>query len=235
MRRGRVYGDSGLAVRRAVYERVGGFRPIPLFEDLDLSRRLRCAGEIRYLPDAELRISARRWEATGILRQTVLNRCLTLAYLAGVEPARLVRYYRERSLKLTPQRYRIFERAFSTHEHFSAETLYGWLRDEDGPSVSRATVYRTLGLLVEGGFLESLDPGQGELLYEHVLGHRHHDHLVCVDCGRIEEFYDEEIERLQEEAAARKGFELVSHNLRLFGTCASCTRKRQQEPQKSQT
>ena len=136
------------------------------------------------------------------------------------------RFLRTRSLKLTAQRRRIFERAFSTHEHFSAEKLYGWMRAEDGAAVSRATVYRTLGLLVEGGFLESLDTGQGELLYEHVLGHRHHDHLVCIDCGKIEEFSDERIEEFQREAALRKGFQLHYHNLRLFGTCAACTRKR---------
>ena len=135
-------------------------------------------------------------------------------------------FLRTRALKLTAQRRRIFERAFATHEHFSAERLFGWLKDEAGPAVSRATVYRTLGLLVEGGFLESLDTGQGELLYEHVLGHRHHDHLVCIDCGRIEEFSDERIEEFQREAALRKGFTLHYHNLRLFGTCASCTKKR---------
>ncbi len=136
------------------------------------------------------------------------------------------RFLRTRSLKLTPQRKRIFERVFSTHEHFSAETLYGWLKAEPGSGASRATVYRTLGLLAEGGFLESLDTGSGELLYEHVLGHRHHDHLVCIDCGRIEEFSDLRIESLQQEAAQRKGFALLYHNLRLFGTCAACTRKR---------
>ena len=136
------------------------------------------------------------------------------------------RFLRTRALKLTAQRRRIFERAFATHEHFSAETLYGWMRGEEGSRVSRATVYRTLSLLVEGGFLETLDAGHGELLYEHVLGHRHHDHLVCIDCGKIEEFSDERIEAFQREAAQRKGFNLLYHNLRLFGTCASCSKKR---------
>jgi len=135
------------------------------------------------------------------------------------------RFLRQRSLKLTAQRARIFERAFATHEHFSAERLYLWLKDEDGPSVSRATVYRTLGLLVEGGFLESLDAAGGELLYEHVLGHRHHDHIICVDCGRIEEFVDPRIETLQEEVCERKGWTLLSHNLRLFGRCKNCARR----------
>ena len=136
-------------------------------------------------------------------------------------------FLKERNLKLTAQRARIFDRAFATHEHFSAETLYRWMREEEGSPVSRATVYRTLTLLVEGGFLESLDVGSGETVYEHVLGHRHHDHIVCVECGRIEEFLDEEIERLQEEAARKKGFQLLHHDLRLFGLCSACSRQRE--------
>jgi Fur family ferric uptake transcriptional regulator len=135
-------------------------------------------------------------------------------------------FLRTRELKLTLQRRRIFERVFATHEHFSAERLYGWMREEQGSGVSRATVYRTLSLLVEGGFLETLDTGREELLYEHVLGHRHHDHLVCVECGRITEFSDERIEALQVEAASKKGFTLLYHNLRLFGLCSGCAKKR---------
>lgn len=135
-------------------------------------------------------------------------------------------FLRTRELKLTSQRDRIFERAFSTHEHFSAEQLYDWLRAEPGPRVSRATVYRTIGLLVEGGFLGSLDTGRGELVYEHLLGHRHHDHMVCSECGRIEEFHDERIETLQREACERKGFVLLSHSHRLVGWCRACARKR---------
>lgn len=138
-------------------------------------------------------------------------------------------FLKKQGLKLTPQRRRVFERAFATHEHFSADTLYRWIQAES-KDVSRATVYRTLSLLVEGGFLESLDVGQDELLYEHVLGHRHHDHLVCLVCGKIEEFTDERIEALQREAAERKGFALQYHNLRLFGSCASCTRKKSRVP-----
>lgn len=134
-------------------------------------------------------------------------------------------FLRTRELKLTTQRERIFERAFSTHEHFSAEQLYDWMREEPGPRVSRATVYRTLGLLLEGGFIGSLDTGRGELVYEHLLGHRHHDHMVCMECGRIEEFHDERIEALQREACERKGFVLVSHSHRLVGHCRSCARK----------
>jgi len=135
-------------------------------------------------------------------------------------------FLRSHDLKLTTQRRRILDRAFETHEHFSADELYAWLKSEPGPHVSRATVYRTLALLLEGGFVEGLDAGRGELVYEHVLGHAHHDHLLCLDCGKIEEFQDERIEALQEEAAAKKGFVLVSHDLRLRGYCRACAAKR---------
>jgi Fur family ferric uptake transcriptional regulator len=134
-------------------------------------------------------------------------------------------YLLQQDLRYTSQRKRVFDRAFETHEHFTAERLYEWLRDEPGPKVSRATVYRTLALLVEGGFLNSLDTGKGELYYEHVLGHRHHDHMVCVSCGRIDEFHSAEIERLQEQAAKERGFVLVEHDLRLFGYCKACVRR----------
>jgi len=134
-------------------------------------------------------------------------------------------FLKTQGLKLTSQRARIFERAFETHEHFNAETLYGWMREEDGSSVSRATVYRTLNLLEQGSFIGSLDIGRGEVVYEHLLGHTHHDHLICTECGKIEEFREERIETLQEEIASRKGFELTSHTLRLMGICGSCQRK----------
>ncbi len=135
-------------------------------------------------------------------------------------------FLKTRSLKLTTQRRRIFDRAFATHEHFSAEELYAWLSAEPGDAVSRATVYRTLGLLVEGNFMRSLDAGRDELVYEHILGHAHHDHMVCLDCGRIEEFADPRIEAAQMEACERKGWELVNHDLRLMGYCKSCRKKR---------
>ncbi len=132
-------------------------------------------------------------------------------------------YLKECKLRLTPQRALIFERAFSTHDHFTVEMFLGWL-DADKSGVSRATLYRTLTLLVEGGFLELLDAGTGEAWYEHVQGHKHHDHLICTKCGGIEEFHEPRIEILQEEIARSRGFELKSHDLRLLGLCKRCRR-----------
>lgn len=94
---GLVYGDSGLCVRRSVYERCGGFRSLPLFEDVDLSRRLRGADRARLLASAELAVSPRRWQREGALRATLRNWMLTSAYFAGANPAALARWYRPHS------------------------------------------------------------------------------------------------------------------------------------------
>ncbi len=144
-------------------------------------------------------------------------------------------HLRQQDLRLTPQRRRIFDKVYGTHEHFSAETLYSWLAQEEGPKVSRATVYRTLDMLSKGGFVESLDTGKGEMVYEHVLGHEHHDHMVCETCGRIEEFHDERIEELQLEAARLKGFEVRSHVHRLMGQCSACAKKSDKSKKKGAT
>lgn len=94
VRRGWVYGDSGLAVRRSAYEAVGGFRPQPLFEDLDLSRRLQRRGRILLVEEGGIHVSARRWRVHGPVRQTIRNWLLTVGWASGMDPERLARYYR---------------------------------------------------------------------------------------------------------------------------------------------
>lgn len=94
VRMGLVYGDSALGVARASYDAAGGFRPLPLFEDVDLSRRLRARGRVRLVPAASVRVSPRRWEREGVLRATARNWMLTVAWMLGVAPERLARHYR---------------------------------------------------------------------------------------------------------------------------------------------
>ena len=131
----------------------------------------------------------------------------------------------EQKLRLTRQRKEILELAWSTHDHFSADEMADWTRKTDSHP-SRATVYRTLCLLVEGGFLSSVDRGRSGVLYEHILGHSHHDHMVCLSCGKIIEFRCQEIEDLQEREAAKHHFQLERHTLLLEGTCGACRKKR---------
>lgn len=130
-------------------------------------------------------------------------------------------FLRTRDLRMTSQRREILLLAWGTHEHFTAEQMDGWVRARDA-SVSRATVYRTLALLVEGGFLSTIDRGHGQTLYEHILGHSHHDHMLCLACGRILEFRCEEIEELQRRMADHHHFLIQRHTLRLEGLCSRC-------------
>jgi len=146
----------------------------------------------------------------------------------GVEPdpARVERLFedfvRSRGLKLTAQRRRILKKVFSNHGHFTAEQMYEQVRRL---RISRATVYRTLSLLVEGHFLECLDLGQDRKFYEHILGHEHHDHLICTACDTVIEFQEPRIEALQEQVGRRNGFLIQDHSLRLFGLCPACLAK----------
>ena len=130
---------------------------------------------------------------------------------------------RRRGFRWTNQRAAIVRTALQSHEHFTAEELLALCRRLD-PKVSRATVYRTLAVLEEAGFVEGLDTGDGGRRFEHVLGHDHHDHMVCLGCGSIFEFRDDELERRQEVAAKRIGFRIERHSLRLYGRCRDCQR-----------
>mgnify|MGYP001345762680 FL=1 len=134
---------------------------------------------------------------------------------------------RASGFRWTNQRALIVREALATHDHFTAEELLDLCRKKD-PKVSRATVYRTLSVLEDAGFVEGLETGDGGRRFEHVLGHEHHDHMVCLKCERILEFRDDELERRQELAAKRAGFRIQRHSLRLYGICKQC----QQEQRK---
>lgn len=129
------------------------------------------------------------------------------------------RFLRGKQLKLTGQRETILKRVMRTRKHFSAEELADALKAD---KISKATVYRTLALLVEAGILAEHDFERGHKLYERATQQCHHDHLICVSCQRIIEFHNDVIERLQEEIAARHEFKIVSHTHQIFGRCARC-------------
>lgn len=134
-------------------------------------------------------------------------------------------HLRQKGFRWTSQRALIVRMALSTHDHFTAEELLERCRDLDA-KISRATVYRTLGVLESSNFVEGLDTGDGGRRFEHVIGHEHHDHMVCSACRRIFEFHDDEIERRQEAAARRIGFRIERHSLRIYGVCRRCSQKK---------
>jgi Fur family ferric uptake transcriptional regulator len=124
---------------------------------------------------------------------------------------------------VTRQRLKLGEIVFATHGHFTADDLVDLAR-KAGVRVGRVTVYRTLNLMVDAHLVEERAFQRGRMHYEHIVGHGHHDHMVCVSCGRIIEFESEAIEREQAVEAARHGFAVLHHNHTLFGYCRTCVR-----------
>jgi Fur family ferric uptake transcriptional regulator len=126
-------------------------------------------------------------------------------------------YVQDHRLNVTAQREAIVEQFLRTRDHDSIDELITKVRKRQ-PRVGYATVYRTLKLLVDSGLAVERQFGDGQARYE-VVGD-HHDHLICVKCGLILEFEDDEIERLQERIATRLGgFTVLRHRHELYGLC----------------
>jgi len=122
-------------------------------------------------------------------------------------------------LKATLPRLKILEVFEKTsRRHMTAEDVYKALLAE-GSDIALATVYRVLMQFEQAGILSRSHFESGKSVFELNEG-THHDHLVCVDCGRVEEFYDAEIEKRQRAVATTRGFELQDHALALYATCS---------------
>jgi Fur family transcriptional regulator, ferric uptake regulator len=132
---------------------------------------------------------------------------------------RITDFIAHKGLRMTVQREAIIEAAFSTTEHYTAEELLLMARKVE-PSVSRATVYRTLPLLVECGVLKEMDFGKDYKFYDpNYVEHPHHMHLICRDCSKIVEFEDQHIELLEDCITKRLGFSPASKSVRIEATC----------------
>jgi len=138
------------------------------------------------------------------------------------------RFLREKDLKVTRQREILVRRIFQREEHFSAEALEDRVK---GDAISKATIYRTLQLLVECGLVDEVGLEDDRRIYEHTYGHAPHDHIVCADCGKIFEFDGAALARLRKDLVGRLGFVPAGHRLRIAATCellqetGTCDRK----------
>lgn len=127
-------------------------------------------------------------------------------------------------LKVTLPRMKILELLeASIVRHQSAENIYRALLD-DGEEIGLATVYRVLTQFEAAGLVERHHFESGQAVFE-LSEKGHHDHIVCVTCGRVEEFFDEMIENRQREVAAEKGYAVTDHSLTLYGKCPDCQKK----------
>jgi len=134
-------------------------------------------------------------------------------------------YVRGKGLKWTQQRELIASLFLGKRSHLSADQLYARARKKD-PKVGYSTVYRTLKLIVDAGLGSERKFGAEEALFEPAVTGEHHDHLICLRCGKIVEFENAKIEDLQKEVASTRDFEIRRHRLILYGYCGKCRRQR---------
>lgn len=131
---------------------------------------------------------------------------------------------RKAGLKVTLPRMKILEILESADQrHMSAEDLYKALLDS-GEEIGLATVYRVLTQFEEAGLVTRHHFEGGHSMFEINEG-EHHDHILCVKCGKVDEFVDETIEKRQRQIAADAGYEMTDHSLYIYGICPACRKQ----------
>ncbi|UCC95249.1 MAG: transcriptional repressor [Candidatus Omnitrophota bacterium] len=134
----------------------------------------------------------------------------------------VVRLLKSYNIRSTRQRAEVLAGVISFKQrHFSSEDVLSFLTQKKR-KVSRATTFRTLRLFSKKGLLRSLDLGKGWAIYEVAVDSPHHDHLYCIKCGKIIEFEEHQIERLQDKACRKRNFRSLGHTLRIVGFCREC-------------
>ena len=135
-------------------------------------------------------------------------------------------FLESRALRLTRERDAVVDEVVGTRGHFDPEELHYALKGK-GAKVSRASIYRTIPLLVDAGIIGKVENTDKHAHYELILGREHHDHMLCTRCGKVIEFYSRELERLQDRLCQAEGFKGNSHTLEIKGLCRKCAgRKR---------
>jgi Fur family transcriptional regulator, ferric uptake regulator len=137
------------------------------------------------------------------------------------EKAQFSNYLKDQGLRWTPERERIVKEAFATQGHFEAEELAYRLRKK-GSRISKASVYRTLPLLVKAGLIREVIYGEKHHHYEHIHGEKEHDHLICLKCGQILEFQDDSLRESERQICERHHFRPERILVEIFGYCKRC-------------
>jgi Fur family ferric uptake transcriptional regulator len=138
----------------------------------------------------------------------------------------------EEGLNATRQREEILNIFLNSSGHKSLAQIYTQVV-RTNPKIGYTTVYRTLKLLTRLGLANQRKFADGETRYEPALEGSHHDHLICLDCGKIIEFEDQTLEALQDGIAQRHRFKISDHRLELYGRCEECNRKKKTVSRKS--
>ncbi|MDA3813411.1 MAG: Fur family transcriptional regulator [Candidatus Cloacimonetes bacterium] len=130
-------------------------------------------------------------------------------------------FLQSKNLKLTKPRLIIMEAVLENHDHFNVDDLYEQIKMKH-KDVSRATIYRTIPLLIESGLVKQSLRCESKDIYEHTYGHENHLHFICTNCGKILESSFNEVEKLINQLAKNENFKISEYNLGASGLCKDC-------------
>ncbi|MGL4451674.1 MAG: Fur family transcriptional regulator [Sarcina sp.] len=137
----------------------------------------------------------------------------------------ITKIFKEKKLKLTPQRIAVYKYLQSTYDHPSAEVIYNALQ-KDYPTMSLATVYKALKTLVEVELINEFNVGEGNFRYDSNLSD--HAHVQCINCSKVEDFHGIDLNALDREAEKLSNFKILNRKLFFYGICDTCNHENQE-------
>ncbi len=136
--------------------------------------------------------------------------------------------FRSKGLKITRQRKQMLDAILEYQSHFHADELYEKLREQN-IYISRATIYRTIQLFCENNIIREAISYNNIRYYECCLKRKSHDHLLCIECGKIIEIKDEKLDKIKKEIYEKYNFTAYNHQVLLNGICENCRRKQNEK------
>jgi Fur family ferric uptake transcriptional regulator len=133
-------------------------------------------------------------------------------------------FIKRKGLKYTPEREAILREILKIDDHFDVEELYLRFKQK-GSKISKASIYRTIPLLIEGGFIQEVYKQEGHSHYEVTLNKLPHIHFICISCKRVDEVIDDRLVELIKEHEEKKGYKLLTYHLEVFGLCPECKKE----------
>ena len=127
----------------------------------------------------------------------------------------------KKALRNTPEREEIIREIFAAQDHFDVDELYLRLRKK-GSTVSKASIYRNIPLIMESDLIREAWHEDGHMHYEPFYGHGHHCHLRCIQCGKVIEFVEGNLKKIEDRLGTKYGFKITDHRLEVSGYCAEC-------------
>ncbi|MFH1505026.1 MAG: Fur family transcriptional regulator [Candidatus Omnitrophota bacterium] len=138
-------------------------------------------------------------------------------------------YCKRQGMRYTPERDLIIEEVYRKDGHFDVDNLFLRIRNRfPKTKLAKGSIYRAVPHLIRTGLIRESLTDAGDVFYEHTLGHSHHDHMKCLKCGKIFEFYEPSIDKIQQEICKRRKFKMIRHTHVIAGYCKNCYTKKKE-------